>query len=249
MKGWGKLLVFVISFALLGVIALPLAAQDQGGQGGIIIDPNPNVGTDVATMNPLLINDTYSAIVGGLLYPTLLGIDPQTGVFAPGARGGLTKSWDVSDDGMTITYHLRDDWNWSDGTPITAQDFIYAYNAIASGETSSPRGSAAAPIVKVKAPDDYTLVITYQTAARNNLDNTNQISPVPAHIFMQQIGTDYAKMDGMDFNRIRPFRRGPFSFADFLRGSRSVWKPTKPIPTPSTATLARPGSSTRMSTT
>ena len=43
-----------------------------GGQGGIIIDPNANSGTDVATMNPLLNNDVYSAIITGLLFPTLL---------------------------------------------------------------------------------------------------------------------------------------------------------------------------------
>src|SRR4051812_16595080 len=117
MKHWTKLLVFVFSFVLLGVVALPLAAQDQGGQGGIIIDPNPNNGTDVATMNPLLTNDTYSAIVTGLLFPVLVGVDPATGDYAPGERGGLATKWDVSDDGKTITYHLRDDWNWSDGTP------------------------------------------------------------------------------------------------------------------------------------
>ena len=98
------------------------------------------------------------------------------------------KTGTISDDGLTITYNLRDDWNWTDGTPITAQDFIYSYNAIASGKTSSPRSYAVAPIVKVEAPDDHTLVITYKTAACNNLDNTNAIVPIPSHILEQQIG-------------------------------------------------------------
>src|SRR5664279_3340511 len=220
MKRWTKLLVFVFSFILLGVVALPLAAQTQGGQGGIVIDPNTNSGTDVATMNPLLGNDVYSALVTHFLFPNLIGIDPVKGVFAPGARNGLAKSWDISADGLTITYHLRDDWNWSDGTPITAQDFIFAYDAIASGKTSSPRAYAVAPIVKVDAPDDHTLVITYKTAACNNLDNTNAVTPIPSHIFQQQIGTDYSKMDKMAFNLNPSASAGPFSFSDFVPGQQ-----------------------------
>ena len=166
----------------------PLLAQDGAGQGGIIIDPNANSGTDVATMNPLLNNDVYSAIITGLLFPNLIGIDPEKGVFVPGARNGLANDWSISDDGLTYTYTLRDDWNWSDGTPITAQDFVFSYNAIASGKTSSPRSYAVAAINKVEAPDDHTLVITYNSPACNNLDNTNAIVPVPSQAIQAQIG-------------------------------------------------------------
>ena len=219
MKSWTKCLIFAFSFMLLGVVGMPILAQDAG-QGGIIIDPNANSGTDVATMNPLLNNDVYSAIVTGLLFPTLLPVDPDKGVFTPGARNGLAKDWKISADGLTITYDLNTDYVWSDGTPVTAQDFIYAYNAVASGKTSSPRTYAAAPIVKVEAPDDHTLVITYKTAACNNLDNTNAITPIPAHIFQQQIGTDYAKMDNMDFNKNPTVSDGVFSFSKFDAGQQ-----------------------------
>ncbi len=220
MKQWTRFLVFALVFAVLGVMVLPLAAQSGAGQGGIIIDPNSNKGTDVATMNPLLNNDVYSAVITNLLFPALVGIDPEKGNFAPGARNGLTKSWDVSSDGLTITYHLRDDYNWSDGTPVTAQDFIYAYNAIVSGKTSSPRSYAAAPIVSVTAPDDHTLVITYKTAACNNINNTNAIVPIPSHVFQQQIGTDYSKMDNMDFNKNPTVSAGVFNFSQFVPGQQ-----------------------------
>ena len=220
MKSWTKWLIFAFSFVLLGVAGVPILAQDSGGQGGIIIDPNANSGTDVATMNPLLSNDVYSNIVTSLLFPTLLPIDPDKGVFTPGARNGLAKDWSISDDGLTITYNLRDDYVWSDGTPVTAQDFIYSYNAIVSGKTSSPRAYAVAPIVKVEAPDDHTLVITYQTAACNNLDNTNAVSPMPSHILEEQIGEDYSKMDTMDFNKNPTASAGPFEFSEFIPGQQ-----------------------------
>src|SRR6185295_8368280 len=112
MKSWTKWLIFACVFMLLGGV-LPTLAQD-GGQGGIIIDPNANSGTDVATMNPLLSNDVYSNIVTSLLFPNLLPIDPDKGVFTPGGRNGLAKDWSISDDGLTITYNLRDDYVWSD---------------------------------------------------------------------------------------------------------------------------------------
>src|SRR3954447_16742262 len=115
MKSWTKLLLVALCLMLLGTV-IPLMAQDTAGQGGIIIDPNTNSGTDVATMNPLLNNDVYSALITAFLFPNLIGVDPEKGVFAPGARNGLTKSWTVSADGMTITYNLRDDYKWSDGT-------------------------------------------------------------------------------------------------------------------------------------
>jgi len=219
MKSWTKWLIFAFSFVLLGVAVMPTLAQDAG-QGGIIIDPNANSGTDVATMNPLLNNDVYSAIITGLLFPTLLPIDPDKGIFTPGGRNGLAKDWKISADGMTITYNLRTDEVWSDGTPITAQDFIYSYNAIASGKTSSPRAYAVAPIVKVDAPDDHTLVITYKTPACNNLDNTNAIVPIPSKLLESQIGTDYSKLDTADFNKNPTVSAGPFSFSEFIAGQQ-----------------------------
>ncbi|HVU13171.1 MAG TPA: ABC transporter substrate-binding protein [Phototrophicaceae bacterium] len=220
MKHWTRLLAFVLVIAVLGASSLPLSAQSGAGQGGIIIDANANKGTDVATMNPLLNNDVYSALITGLLFPTLVGIDPEKGNFAPDARGGLTKSWDVSSDGLTITYHLRDDYKWSDGTPVTAQDFIYSYNAIASGKTSSPRTDAVDVIDSVSSPDDYTLVIKYKTPACNNIDETNEIVPVPAHVLQQQIGSDYSKMDKADFNTNPTVSDGVFNFSQLVPGQQ-----------------------------
>lgn len=218
MLRWARLSIFICSLLLLTGAAVPLLAQ--GGEGGIIIDPNSNSGTDVATMNPLLNNDVYSSIVTGLLYPTLIGIDPEQGLFAPGARDGLATNWEVSDDGLVYTFSLRDDWSWSDGTPITSNDFVYAYNAIASGDTSSPRSYAVAAISSVEAPDDHTLVITYNSPACNNLDNTNAIVPIPSHVLQAQIGEDFTQMDAMDFNMNPVVSAGPFSFAAFEPGQQ-----------------------------
>lgn len=217
MKYWTKLLVLVFAILLLGVVSV---FGQEGGQGGIIIDANANSGTDVATMNPLLGNDVYSNIVTSRLFTTLLGIDPEQGVFAPGARNGLAESWDISEDGLTYTFHLRNDYVWSDGTPVTAADFLYSYNAIKSGDTTSPRSYAVATIESVEMPDDYTLVIKYVSAACNNLDNTNAIVPVPAHAWQAEIGDDYTQMDGASRNMAPDVSNGVFSFVELVPGQQ-----------------------------
>ncbi len=43
---------------------------------------------------------------------------------------GLAESWDISDDGLVYDFHLRPDLKWSDGTPLTAHDFVYTYKRI-----------------------------------------------------------------------------------------------------------------------
>ena len=50
---------------------------------------------------------------------------------------GIAESWDISEDGTVYTFHLRDA-NWSDGQPITAQDFVYSWQRLADPEVSSP---------------------------------------------------------------------------------------------------------------
>ena len=61
--------------------------------------------TDVTTLNPVLADDHTSLAVIELLFDRLLTIDPQTGSLRP----GLASSWQVSADGLIITFTLRDD--------------------------------------------------------------------------------------------------------------------------------------------
>lgn len=50
---------------------------------------------------------------------------------------GIAESWDISEDGKTYTFHLRDA-KWSDGQPITAQDFVYSWQRLVDPATGSP---------------------------------------------------------------------------------------------------------------
>jgi peptide/nickel transport system substrate-binding protein len=83
----------------------------------------------------------------------------------PNAAGGvdpwLATSWDVSQDGLTYTFHLRQDVKFHDGTPLKASDVVYSYDRL----NTIGQGFAylvTAGVASVTAPDDYTVVFTLQ---------------------------------------------------------------------------------------
>src|SRR4051812_32754272 len=160
--------VAVGAFAALAVV--PVAAQDTCCQGGTIIEGN--FGGDVASTNPILAGDTASQRIVSLLYPGFVGVDPDKAVIAPNEPGAVVKDWTVSEDGKTYTFNLRTDLTWNDGTPITSADVIYAWKAIQAGTTGitdaqatfiiDPTGQSG--IKDVTAPDDHTVVVTFNTS-------------------------------------------------------------------------------------
>lgn len=90
------------------------------------------------------------------------------------AKPGQAESWEVSEDGLTVTFHLRDDLKWSDGSSLTADDFIYSWNRLADPTAPSPYAEDLLGGVKgfsekqedenkslaLSAPDAQTLVVT-----------------------------------------------------------------------------------------
>lgn len=65
----------------------------------------------------------------------------------------LAESWDVSDDGLTYTFHLRDGIKWSNGTPVTANDFVYGWRRLADPNLASEYNFIVDTIGVVNAAD------------------------------------------------------------------------------------------------
>jgi peptide/nickel transport system substrate-binding protein len=116
------------------------------------------VGGDISTLNPALITDGNSNSVAGFLFNGLSKPNKETGLPEPDLA-----TWEVSDDGLTYTFTLKD-VNWSDGTPITANDVKFTYDAIMSDLVQSPRTADMANIASVEVVDDKTLVVTLSQA-------------------------------------------------------------------------------------
>ena len=70
-----------------------------------------------------------------MLGDTLVSIEPDMQTLAP----GLATSWEVSEDGLTYTFKLRDDVKFCDGRAMTAEDVVYSFNRWLDPATASPR--------------------------------------------------------------------------------------------------------------
>jgi oligopeptide transport system substrate-binding protein len=93
---------------------------------------------------------------------------------------GIAEHWDVSSDGLSYTFHLREGLTWSDGVPFTAADFVYSFRRTLDPATASPYASLFYPVrngrevntgtapvsaLGVNAPDARTLRIDLEWAA------------------------------------------------------------------------------------
>lgn len=208
---------------LAALAVVPAAAQDECCNGGIVIEGN--VAGDVATMNPVLSSDTASSRVIGLMNIGFLGVNVDEGVIAPNSPGALAQDWEVSEDGLTYTFNLREDLAWSDGTPITSADIMYSWEAIqagAEGLIDTPGSyiidpSGATGVVDVTAPDDYTVVVTFASPECTALGYAASIVPVPSHILPEDVTT---LMDA-DYNLNPTVTSGAFGFAEFRPGEQT----------------------------
>src|SRR5699024_4668104 len=127
----------------------------------------------------------------------------------------LAKEWDISDDGLEIVFHLRDDVEWHDGEPFTAEDVVFTYNIPLSDEYTGPRGSYFSSIDKVEAIDDYTVKLHMNTANAQLVVRTTVYPILPKHL-LEDIPV--AEMDKADFNTKNPVGTGAFKFGEWKQG-------------------------------
>ncbi len=101
--------------------------------------------SDMKTFSPVLASDNVSAYMWGRVYATLLSTDAKTAELEP----GLAEKFSTSDDGKTLTFVLRDGLKWSDGSPLTGDDFKFTVEAVMRSK-QTPRKSNFQDIVGAK---------------------------------------------------------------------------------------------------
>jgi len=95
----------------------------------------------------------------------------------------LAESWDVSDGGLTLTFHLRRGVSWHDGKPFTSRDVLRTLDAL---KAEDPGGETFrlffGPLSDVAAPDDWTIVASYDEPFSGALVGWRETIIMPAHI-------------------------------------------------------------------
>lgn len=148
---------------------------------------------------------------------------------------GQAESWEVSDDGLVYTFTLRDGISWSDGTPVTAGDFEFAFRRLFNPATAAEYAYLQYPIkggsemaegsiapdsadFGVKAIDDKTLEITLEGPTPFFLGALTHYTayPVPRHV-IEEHGDDWTNPANIVSN-------GPYTVTEWVPGSyvRSV---------------------------
>ena len=89
-------------------------------------------GAEPASLDPALMTDTTSSNIGFALNEGLMVYDPQTSKGIP----AMAESYTTSPDGLVVTFKIRKDALWSDGTPVKAQDFVYGWLRTLNPETA-----------------------------------------------------------------------------------------------------------------
>lgn len=129
-------------------------AHQDAQQGGTL---RLGVGvTEIPTLDPA--QETTGIIAGELLaniFSGLVQFDHELGIVAD-----LAETWEVTEDGLEYTFHLRPDLTFHNGDPLTAQDFIYTYERTTDPEFASPHANKLRQVEEIAAPDELTLVIT-----------------------------------------------------------------------------------------
>ena len=99
----------------------------EGSFGGRVVE---TMAGDIATLNPLMIESVAGSMVMGRILDSLVTLDPETGEVIP----NLAKSWDISEDNLQYTFHLRRGVHWSDGEPFTAEDVLFTWKTFFAKE-------------------------------------------------------------------------------------------------------------------
>ncbi len=154
-----------------------------------------NLGAEPELRDPGLLSGHADGQLARMLFEGLTVPDGATLEPQP----GQAERWQRSDDGLTYTFYLRPDLRWSDGAPLRAGDFAYAWRRALSPTTPSRNASLLFPIrgaeelragrvapgaLAVRTPDDRTLVVTLRAPSPHFLALTSHpvYAPVPEHV-------------------------------------------------------------------
>jgi peptide/nickel transport system substrate-binding protein len=143
---WATLLLILLTFAL--TVSSPLTAQDAEETTLRIADF-----IVISTLDPIKSIAASDIVIFGQLYSRLTRMSSE-GELEP----GLAESWEESEDGLTYTFHLREA-QFSDGSPITAEDVVFSYLRMRDQEDSAYSASFQI-IADVVALDEQTVEFT-----------------------------------------------------------------------------------------
>lgn len=179
---------------------------------------------DPESLDPHKTSTVYEANILRDLFMGLMIQDAKANV-----QPGAAESYKMSDDGKVYTFKLRQGATWSDGTPVTAGDFVFSWQRAVNPETGSEYAYMLAPVVNaeditagkkkpeelgVKAIDDATFEVTLNAATPYFLEMlTHQVTYPVSKANVEKFGKDFIKPGNLVSN-------GAYMLAEFVPNDR-----------------------------
>lgn len=186
---------------------LPDAKDKTPAYGDTIIE---GLGAEPTVLLPVLAQDTASHDVAGLVFNGLVKYDKDLSLI-----GDLAESWEISNDGLIITFHLRKGVKWTDGIEFTADDVYFGYKTIIDEKTPTAYKEDFLQVKNAEVIDKYTFRVTYEKPFAPALSTWGSLPVLPKHLLE---GKDITKSE---LGR-KPVGMGPFIFKEWVAGQKVV---------------------------
>ena len=164
---------------------------------------------DASNLIPLLASDSTSHEIAGLVFNGLIKYDKDVHIV-----GDLAESWEISRDGLVITFHLRKGVRWHDGKPFTAHDVLYTYQVTVDPKTPTAYAGDFLKVKKAEVLDDHTFRATYDRPFAPALMSWS-VGILPRHL-----------LEGRDITTSplghHPLGTGPYRFKEWVAGQKIV---------------------------
>ncbi len=199
-----------VTAALVSSVAAGAVMAEEPKSGGTLIVP---LGTNVRNLNSAVQSGIATGFPGAQLFASPLRYDED---WTP--QPYLAESWEVSDDGLTVTLNLVKNAKFHDGTPITSKDVAFSVDVI---KANHPFKSMFAPVESVETPDDHTAILKLsQPHPALMLAMSGQLmSIIPQHIYgdvpVDQVKTHPRNNEGT-------VGSGPFKLVEYKSGEHII---------------------------
>ena len=166
--------------------------------------------SEPSVLIPMLAGDAASHDVASLVINGLVKYDRDLTLV-----GDLAESWDISRDGLIITFHLRKGVKWTDGVEFTANDVMFGYKTIIDEKTPTAYSEDFKQVKKAEIIDKYTFRIIYEKPFAPALGSWSYIVVLPKHL-----------LEGKDITKSKlgrhPIGMGRFKFLKWTPGQEVV---------------------------
>lgn len=223
-----------LALVLLAALATACAPQVGGGTSGTQPGPSApsrNLVITIYAEPGSLAQKALGAGPGTSFYTTLRSFNATLGVFdgqgvpRPYLAEALpqldTETWPVFPDGrMDTTYRLKANLSWHDGTALSAEDFVFAWQVYTSPQVGIANGSPQNLLAEVTAPDPRTLLIHWKRPYPNagTLSETD-FPPLPRHLLQGSFQDDPAGLEKQPFFTRDYVGAGPYRLTQWEPGA------------------------------